>query len=1339
MSRRAAFVICGVGALLCTYLLVGFCSAQSSLSQWNLGEIPSRTVWHGSSYSFFLQWEDHPECTLTARANPRPAGAISLEPLDGDFAGWWIFSYTPCTDGSCAPDKFPFMVTIVGRDGDEILNQSFEIIPMANLLPEQVVFDASKHTQSGLIEANDPGPQITTAMTTISMNHQSVNPRTVLIRRQTIEMQAGHENGYYEMFDGQRNIKTMEMIAEKVIIRSPLRLHQTDVIIRADELLMEGPDAAIITTPTRNAAVPALSQPGGSGLPAGDITLNVGRMLITHPGLRFDLRGGPGQDGGDGQNGTNGTSIATYWKTFEWTDSGIRFSWTAPDDEWIIYQIAYNTCFMGIPIFAFEYPGGHAGPSTYRPTSGTNAKPSGKPGKGGGGGTLTSSDPMASAYADVNPGTPGRTPPQRLNEWRTQYYGGSAGWPNKWRKMRANYCFAAGFSTLDWYQNHGGPTTAGANAPVVQPDSPSAEDYGACITDGSQFAWIDPVLMGSLFNRAKDLYLNGRLAEAQTRMEQLSASLEALMADPLWSALPPDNCRDLRNIYDQMKTCLYQIGSNLDYFGNPAGWVPMLSFEVNTTLFDNEIDRAIDMLYLNHWIGRTNATQTQKRNALLELRVQLIEEKDAAITEYDQAMQNLGTLKTRASEIRQTMEQRVLSIKALEDRLRAEAVQNTQTPWWKTGLKMAAVMCKVIPLVQPAAGYLGTGMEMAANFDANQPYDTVLQGTQLIDKMISTQLDTVATGVGAAASAATGDVGDAAKFIVDSLGVSKTGLTDYVTGMKAALEGINAPAEKVQAELNRLKSESPEFKAQAEAIEALQQQHAELVRDTTQTMLRLASLADLITENLLALDILREDLASVQTLDPRAAMYVAALNRRAVERLQKYHYYMAKAYEYRLLKSYTQPLNLNTLMDELLNSAAPASSGAVIPPAQFATLKAIYRDALATVAEEIFTMYNNNPPELSAPVRFNLTPEEIADINAGRTVRLNLMDLGIFPSAEENVRIVNFKVYQIATEPAGGPYEQNAFVNLRIEHSGLSRLMSAGQTWLFRHYNRQTTNPITWGARYFPVDTDVIEIAPSAAAASLLKSLLSSSASSEMMLYSRPSAWADLEFSMSVHNNAGKHIDLTNLRLELQYDFVPRNPQLRLCDIQLQMATLSPSGGEPDTLEKFMPYFVVGTPDKNMRSDARGAVRRVYPVNTLGLIDIRAQQKYGNWKFNKWTNRYGHDLPGGPWLDPLLQAVPDTDKAYAAQYVPLDVLPADLNSDCVVDLADFAEIAAAWMNVFPMISLNEDPMQPIGMAELVIIADQWGMTCQEALQGAAPPAKAAWLPDDPRQIEFCQP
>ncbi len=729
-------------------------ASDEDLGSFQLGQVPSRTVWHGMPYSFLVQWEGHPACGMTFHAHPTPAGAISLEVVSEGDPGWWKFTFNPDIT-----DKFSFTVILSGTDGSESLSQAFDLDPMAVLPPEQIVFDPTRHTQSGLIEISDPAPQITTSGSKDWMNHQNIHPRTVLIRRQEIVMEDGNPNNFYLMFNNAADIQTMEMIAETVIIRSPLHLPQTNVTICAWELRMEGPDAAIITTPkkdmrlpaaavretiTENGVVTSAGTPGGNGangLVAGTITLEIENLVVTDPGLRFDVRGGAGQDGGDGIDGVNGRSISNYWTVFAFKDSGTSYSWTAPGNEKIIYEEAWAA---GI-IRAYDYPVG----GVSFPTHGSDAEPSGKPGKGGPGGSVKTTLSDISDYINTGPGEVGRTPPQRLGISKTYYKGGSAGQPSQWLKMRCNYWGwpinqAAWFAT-DSYHNHGGATTAGVNEPVVQPDGPLPGDYGTIVSEGNPFSWMDPVLMDLLLHRAKDMYLNGQLDEARNRMEDLSASLSTYMAQ--WPAEPTDITRDLKKMYDQMQTMLHQITSNLDYYGNPAGWVPMLSFEVNATLFDNEIDRAIDMLYLAHWIGNTNATQTQKRNALKELSVQLISEIEEAETNYNEAMLNLGTLKTRAAEIRQIMEQRVLSLQALENQLEWQADLNTQTPWWKTGLKMASVICKVVPLVQPAAGYIGAGMDMAVNFDPDKPYDTVLQGTKLVDKMVSDELDTISGGV----------------------------------------------------------------------------------------------------------------------------------------------------------------------------------------------------------------------------------------------------------------------------------------------------------------------------------------------------------------------------------------------------------------------------------------------------------------------------------------------------------------------------------------------------------------------------------------------------------------
>ena len=276
------------------FLSTSLWASDEDLGSFLLGEVPSKTVWHGMPYSFLVQWEGHPACEMTVVTNPVPAGAITLQVVSEGEPGWWKLTYN-----ADSMDKFPFTVILTGIDGAESLSQAFDLEPMASLPPEQVVFDPTKHTQSGLIEFNDPAPQITTAGNTISMNYQTVHPKTVLIRRQTIEIQQGHANGYYEMFNGQRDIQTMEMIGETVIIRSPLRLPQTNVIIRARELRMEGPTAAIITTPEKNTSIPSSAvietinengtttvagTPGGSGvngLPAGSITLEIENLVVT--------------------------------------------------------------------------------------------------------------------------------------------------------------------------------------------------------------------------------------------------------------------------------------------------------------------------------------------------------------------------------------------------------------------------------------------------------------------------------------------------------------------------------------------------------------------------------------------------------------------------------------------------------------------------------------------------------------------------------------------------------------------------------------------------------------------------------------------------------------------------------------------------------------------------------------------------------------------------------------------------------------------------------------------------------------------------------------------------
>jgi hypothetical protein len=178
----------------------------------------------------------------------------------------------------------------------------------------------------------------------------------------------------------------------------------------------------------------------------------------------------------------------------------------------------------------------------------------------------------------------------------------------------------------------------------------------------------------------------------------------------------------------------------------------------------------------------------------------------------------------------------------------------------------------------------------------------------------------------------------------------------------------------------------------------------------------------------------------------------------------------------------------------------------------------------------------------------------------------------------------------------------------------------------FLHQHIDGGNPLVWRARYHP-GTDLVDHStPSAASESLLRSLLEGDALSDMMLYSRPSVWSDLQISKSGYPNNGGDVDITHLRLELSYDYFKSSDSIVYKEIIVTAIQSDNSGLTTASEADFEPYFIVEKPDRNLRQDARGSFLRCYSSDWNGQVTITAQPKYGDWVFNKWTDVTGHDL-----------------------------------------------------------------------------------------------------------------
>jgi hypothetical protein len=183
----------------------------------------------------------------------------------------------------------------------------------------------------------------------------------------------------------------------------------------------------------------------------------------------------------------------------------------------------------------------------------------------------------------------------------------------------------------------------------------------------------------------------------------------------------------------------------------------------------------------------------------------------------------------------------------------------------------------------------------------------------------------------------------------------------------------------------------------------------------------------------------------------------------------------------------------------------------------------------------------------------------------------------------------------------------------------------------------------------------ITPIQPSAASNSLLRSLLSPTASQDMLLYSRPGAWADIVLTKNVNTENNVDIVLDSVRLKVNYDFTRR---------PAGQATLKIG----PSVAGFMPYFTLNRTDLDTRQDGRGTVYRSF--GTSGTVTVEAQPVYGAYLFQKWTDGYGGDLPGGAgatansrrtgglaaaaaWTNPLVSLNVSTHRTIRAKYVNL--------------------------------------------------------------------------------------
>ncbi|HPD48086.1 MAG TPA: right-handed parallel beta-helix repeat-containing protein [Anaerohalosphaeraceae bacterium] len=860
-------------------------------------------------------------------------------------------------------------------------------------------------------------------------------------------------------------------------------------------------------------------------------------------------------------------------------------------------------------------------------------------------------------------------------------------------------------------------STGGVNGGL--PGQPGVVRYTP--NESSPLAWLSPYGVNMAIAHTRDLYLYGYTTQAAQELGDYRELLNARMGLDSWDALDAQWHLEFEQMYGETVTLLHGLQGGLDYFGNPPGWTPMLSFEITKAFYEQEIDRAIRVLYLSYWVQNKAASIEQKAAALTRSREAVWDETQDFANQYAQVQALIPKLQSDAARITAQIGRAdsgecsglLCQLKQKEAELvdRADKIVKNlnQGPWWK-GIVKSLTGIATSTISGAAGGGWGGAIMGAASGGLN-----LLTEEYLADEdtpILTNRMPVAKTFASIDFEEATGEWLDGFTDIPDDLNaVEQNGAAGYLQGLrsqaakmaggmyqiKESLKETSLSNDEVSAKLKEIKAADPIFNSLVDQITQLAVEKEVFNRQLTAAIQKVSTLANGITNNLLAIDGMNREASHLnRVLDARATMYVKDMERRARERLLKYHYYLAKSYEYRLLRP--SPMNLNvgnmfTAMQSIVSADGTLSA------ADFEALKAVYEEQLWDLTDQIYRDYQDNKSyEATAPVRLELTAAQIADLNAGKAVVIDLKNTARFQYNEENTRIVDIEVETVDFH-VEGTYDRRDYFDLEIEHAGVSRLQKDGEIYQFVHYKdvSRETSPINWNERHFadgysqPVDR-------SEASESMLYSLLencSHAGTGDIMLYARPGAWADIVIRKRPHEENSGDLMVDAVRLLVRYDRILRPVQYST----LQVAT------QP---EELAPYFQVSREDRYGRRDGVGEFCRTY---NSGTVNVTAPLQGGHYTFVKWTDGGGNEVTQNTALSVTL----DTNLKRIAHYVYTGPMPsaADFNADFIVDYGDFVGLAEMWHSQQgdPKWDAAYDISDPadgvIDVGDLLRMAEEW--------------------------------
>jgi len=806
----------------------------------------------------------------------------------------------------------------------------------------------------------------------------------------------------------------------------------------------------------------------------------------------------------------------------------------------------------------------------------------------------------------------------------------------------------------------------------------------------SAATWLHPNFFQIIVNYYKDAFYNGITTPISQNLQWYSNIFDSYSANGSINQIAPNDLMMLSQSVNEIRQIFYNLANNLDYFGNPPGWVPMLSFEVSADVYQTEVNNDMNILYLQHLINSTNASLKDRVKSF----------KDLVTQANNLATSNLATYNNIANVVIPDEKQQIANNQAkidsitaaltnLKNQINAEAQQEYDNQHSTFGEIMGglATVCSMIPtpITEGAGEVLDlssqiVGGDYAASFNNGQSLannivsvvgpitsivSTAAGNVEGIASDVSNGVSDIGSNLGTLASdVSNNDISDAFNIGDDISNQYKSlfaNTQNQISGVSNSLDSVvdlynsvlNVGKDQLSAIKNQLITSNPliqQYGEEIQQIQSAQQQLAQEIKQSTQQML---VAQNNVFSNLAAVSNLSSaEYNANAAINHYLSVYANNLASKAMERLKLYHYYMVKAFEYRTLKPLNTNLNLQSISNQIQTLLIDSNYTWVQPSVYTNVLATVYNQEVTNIMDSIYNYYEANKPAQTITSTYRLSNAEVATLNSGGSVTLNLVQDGVFPPSEEDIRIVGLGVSKIVFNPiASNRLGNTDEIDFNFAYPNYSRLKKNGIIFNFNNYNLNTTNPINWTSRYDLNSQQLSNAQTSAQDNSLIAQLLSngghSATDNDVLLYSLPGAWADINLSMTHFTDSTDLVTADSVWIQVNYQYEPK--PANQVNIEINASN-----------KWFAPTFQIDTKDNNGNKSGIGDVHRAYTLSSGNFVTATAPMKMGAYQFDSWSDQAGNPVSFNTDVDTvsganggknMLRFSTATDRSFKAKYV----------------------------------------------------------------------------------------